>query len=473
MPAHGAPPTIAAVPHVSTPLRRDLRAMSADGAAFSVMVGTGESYFAAFAIAVGLGEIFAGMLATLPMLVGAVLQLATPLAVSRLGSPKRWVVLCAACQALCFVPLIGAALLGRIAAPPLFAIVVAYWAFGMAGGPAWNHWAGAIVPARLRARYFSVRARLCHLAAFAGLVGAGLLLDAARASDRVLIGFAVLFLVAGVARTISTLFLSRQREPESVRGEDAHDPPRAALGALRRGPAGRLVLYLVLMQSVVQISGPYFTPYMLGPLDLPYVGYMGLMAASYAAKIMMMPLLGILAGRIGPARVLLIGGFGIVPMAALWTISESWALLFAVQVLSGSLWAAHELGATLMFFETLDDRERTSVLTLYNLLNASAIALGAVAGAALFRLVGGGGEGYRVLFLVSSGLRLCVAPLLLALASMPVTPRRIVLRTLAIRPAMGSIERPIVATMRVVREVRTRGRRAVRARRGDGRIMRP
>src|SRR5215510_3075952 len=58
--------------------REDLRASIGDAAAYSVMVGIGETYFAAFALALGTGETFAGLVATLPMLAGAALQLATP-----------------------------------------------------------------------------------------------------------------------------------------------------------------------------------------------------------------------------------------------------------------------------------------------------------------------------------------------------------------------------------------------------------
>jgi hypothetical protein len=83
--------TDASHPH----LERDLRAMTADGIAFSAMVGLGEAYVPAFALASGLGAVVAGLAATVPMLAGACLQMVTPAAVRRLGSYRRWVVLCA------------------------------------------------------------------------------------------------------------------------------------------------------------------------------------------------------------------------------------------------------------------------------------------------------------------------------------------------------------------------------------------
>jgi cyanate permease len=82
---------------------RDLRAITADGVFFSVMVGLREAYVPAFALAAGLGEVVAGLVASVPMLAGAVLQLVTPVAVRRLGSYRRWIVICARLQALSFL----------------------------------------------------------------------------------------------------------------------------------------------------------------------------------------------------------------------------------------------------------------------------------------------------------------------------------------------------------------------------------
>ncbi|MFM7291443.1 MAG: hypothetical protein ACKO6B_09440, partial [Planctomycetia bacterium] len=42
-------------------LRRDLWVTTADAAAFSLMVGCGETYLPAFALALGLGPVAAGM----------------------------------------------------------------------------------------------------------------------------------------------------------------------------------------------------------------------------------------------------------------------------------------------------------------------------------------------------------------------------------------------------------------------------
>ncbi len=59
-------------------LRRNLKAMNADGFSFSVMVGIAETYLPAFVLARGLGEVNAALIATVPVMLGSILQLPHP-----------------------------------------------------------------------------------------------------------------------------------------------------------------------------------------------------------------------------------------------------------------------------------------------------------------------------------------------------------------------------------------------------------
>src|SRR5690554_3488537 len=112
-------------PHRS--LRKDLVAGHAEGAAAGGMTGLGETYLPAFALAVGLGEITAGLVASLPLLVGGLMQTFSPLAIRRLGSHKRWVLLCALVQAFSFAPLALAAVAGRISTAGILIVAAVYW----------------------------------------------------------------------------------------------------------------------------------------------------------------------------------------------------------------------------------------------------------------------------------------------------------------------------------------------------------
>ena len=78
-------------PHDHRTLRNDLRNCTGDGVTHAFMVGLGETNFPLFALALGKGDAVAGLVATVPQLVGAVLQLCAPWGIARVGSPRRWI----------------------------------------------------------------------------------------------------------------------------------------------------------------------------------------------------------------------------------------------------------------------------------------------------------------------------------------------------------------------------------------------
>ena len=156
------------------------------------------------------------------------------------------------------------------------------------------------------------------------------------------------------------------------------------------------------MQVGVFISGPYFTPYMLKHLELSYMSYMMLLAFAFAGKVFALPFVGQAARRWGAGRVFWWGSLGIVPVAALWTISSSVYFLAGVQILSGIYWATYELSMFLLFFERIPCERRLMVLSYYNVGNSLAMVAGALIGAVIMKSTGGGIAGYFAVFVASA-----------------------------------------------------------------------
>jgi MFS family permease len=201
------------------------------------------------------------------------------------------------------------------------------------------------------------------------------------------------------------------------------------------------------MQVGVNVAAPFFTPYMLSELALPYTSYVALVATSFVAKIVALPLLGRIARRHGARRLLVVGGAGIVPLAALWVVATGVAPLLAVQVLAGTAWAAYELATVLLVFEAIPAHERTTLLTLFNLANAIAMVLGALVGGVLLDAFGRGQAAYFALFLISTAGRGLTLILLRGVPDVPLPETVPSLRLLAARPSAGSIERPVISTL--------------------------
>ena len=140
------------------------------------MTGTAEWQFALFALAIGLSDVAAGLVATVPLALGALLQLVTPWGVRRLGSIRRWVWMCAAIQAMSLLPLVIGAFLGGMPWWVLYATTCLYWAAGYATAPPWQAWFTSLVPGSIRARYTASRNRFVQGGLAAGIL-AGLFLQ--------------------------------------------------------------------------------------------------------------------------------------------------------------------------------------------------------------------------------------------------------------------------------------------------------
>lgn len=428
-------------------LRSDLRASTLDGAAFGGMVGFGETYLPAFALAVGLGEMVSGMVSSVPLVAGGLMQLASPMAVRLLRSHRRWVVICAVVQALTFIPLVIAALVGAISTTALLLVTAVYWAAGLATGPAWNTWIGTIVPRPVRPRFFAHRTRISQAGVFAGFLIGGLLLQYASARNQSLQAFALLFGLAGVCRVLSAWTLQLHSEPVPLPPNMREIPWKRVRHHLHASSGGRLLVYLVAVQAAAQLAGPFFTPFMLGKLNFSYGDLVGLFSVAFFSKVVSLPMWGRVARKIGARQLLWIGGIGIVPVSGGWLVSQDYTWLLILQIVGGVAWAAYELAFFLLFFESISEQERTSVLTIYNLLNTAAWVAGSLIGGMILIGFDMSFQGYLVVFGISSA---CRGGALLLLARIPrivVDSDEMGVRTVAVRPGGASLDTPVLSSL--------------------------
>lgn len=431
-------------------LRGNLCKSVSDGTLYNVMVGIGEAYLPVFILAAGLGEIAAGLVATLPFLFGAVLQLLGPYGVQWLGTPRRWVVACAATQAASFVPLIVMALSGHISRVGVFAAATVYWGSALACGSAWTTFIGTIVPRRLRPRFFARRARIANLGVMLGLLAGGLTLNYAAGGEgpggAELPWYAALFLAAALCRAGSATLLSLHTETgpaqdhRVIRG-------RELLSRFRHGREGRFILYMVSVTLTVQVAQPFFIPYMVEHLHFDYDHVLGLLAASFGAKGLAQMVFGRFAHRYGAVHLLWVGGVGIVPLSGLWLVSDSFWFLLAAQVVAGAMWGAYELATFLLLMETTRVEERTSLWATYNVCNASAMVGGSLIGAQVLSEMGKAPAAYATIFVASVAARAVTTLYLLRTRETLRAPLPVAIGVDAVRAGGGSIDNPIMASL--------------------------
>jgi MFS family permease len=421
---------MSSLPGGAPSVEKSLQLSLADAFLYSLMVGIGETYLPAFALSVGLGEVFAGILASLPLVSGALLQLFTPKILRSRNTHKSWVVLSVTVQALAFLPLIYYSFGETPHFWTLFAILTLYWGAGFSATPAWNYWMGQLVPESMSQKYFATRARLSQIGILIGLVIGGVALHNKITILSFSSVFGGLFFLAFLCRMGSSILLSRKRflmewEPP----KDRLLGVRASWGVFWKHPRKRkFFLLLFPYMASVYISAPFVTPYFLAQMKMDYGAYMIAIAALMTGKIVALTLMSWQGGRVAAALSPSAagsagqvsdaknprgGGFwlfswGVIlvsPGPAFWVIATAYPAVLLLQFISGIAWAALEVGLSLIFFKDLTPEEKVPILTIYNVFNAVSIILGTLIGGWMLTMLGENIRGYLILFFIGSVLR--------------------------------------------------------------------
>ena len=100
-----------------------------------------------------------------------------------------------------------------------------------------------------------------------------------------------------------------------------------------------------------------------------------------------------------------------------------------------------------MFFESIAEEERTSLLTVYNLLNTSAWVLGSLMGALVLAVMGGTYNSYLWVFGLSSVGRVFALALLAKLPRTEIESDTMSVRTMAVRPNSASLDTPVLPSL--------------------------
>lgn len=383
-------------------VRWNLRAATLDGAAYALMVGLGQEILSAFILALFPGAaVAAGLVLSVPLLIGATMQTLSPWIVRRIGSLRTAVIVYTLLQAASLLALGACGILRSVPMWVVFVLVGLYWGSGLAGGAAWSTWMPGNVPVRLRPRYFGRRTRIIHGCTVVGLLLSGVALQQAKETDYLVHTFAVLFFTAAVARCISAVYQTFQAEGTPLPPNHRSITPREILRLHGTHPGLRLMRYMLVVQFTVWIAHGFLTPFALDLLKFNYVQNQLLIAAPYITRMLILPFVGAYAHNHGARKVLFLAGLGIVPLSAAWTLSDSFFYLFAVQLVAGIVWASYELSTFLNILETIPENERTSIMTSYYLGNSCAMVAGSLIGGAILSAYAKSHEGYMFVFLLS------------------------------------------------------------------------
>ena len=421
-------------------VQRALRMSLGEAMFHAVMLGLSESWLGALAVALGHEALALALLATVPLLIGALAQLFSPWLETVVGGRKQLVVAGAVLQAVAQVGFIGIAVSGETRLWPLLLVKTLFWTSGAVIAPAWGAWMGTLTEHVVRARYFAVRSSLAETALLLAFGSAGVWLHGADPRES-LGRFTAMFAVALVARTVSALFLGAQWDPGGST-PDASVPVVRRIAAAARDSRWRIAVYLGVMMFGGHVAIPFFTPYMLRVLQLDFGAFAFLLAVSIFAKAVSFPLCHRVADRIGLRQLLLFAGVGVAALPLLWAAFDAFWVLVLVQLVGGITWAGLEYASFQLLLQSSRAEHRLEFLSLASSLSGALQLTGALTGSALL-----GGLGYEGLFVASALLRgVALGVLVVVVRPLDVAVRlpRVFVRLLGTRPNAGAIRTAVL-----------------------------
>jgi MFS family permease len=433
------------LPPVERELRaqRGLRISIIDGCFYSLMVGVSEAYLGPMAVELGHRDTALAVLLTVPMLAGSAGQLLAGPLTALLGARKRLVVVGAALQAISVLGLYFIATHEIRSLFSLLAVDTLYYICAMMVGPPWGSWMAELTEGRERERYFARRSALIQVALLLAYVTAGYTLHEADAATK-LQAFAVLHLWGFGFRVISSGMLASQPDIEtSVRSV------RQSVAAVRTAANTadfRVPTYMAALMLGAHLAVPFFTPYMLRELHFDYATYAGLTAIPIMVKALVFPLMHPLTQRFGMRKVLLWCGSGVVVLPSLWGVFDAPSDLAMIQALSGVAWAGIEFASFQLLLASAREDCRVEFLSIASTMTSSAQLVGGLTGGFLRTQLE---MPYKTLFLASTGGRALALAWMLGELPLRLARElpRLFMRVISVRPALGTVARPIVSDL--------------------------
>jgi MFS family permease len=144
-------------------------------------------------------------------------------------------------------------------------------------------------------------------------------------------------------------------------------------------------------------------------------------------------------------NLLIMASFGIATTPLLWTITQNYYWIMFIEFLSGCYWAGFELATVLLYYQKIEDHERTSIMSYITFFNISGMVIGSLIGAGLMKLFPENWDTYLTLFMISTFLRTLVVFVTPHISFRGRIPNFISYnRVFMARPPFGALTRPIL-----------------------------
>jgi MFS family permease len=369
---------------------RSSRSLIREGLLDAAKMGASETYLGAFGVLLGGSPLQIGALATLPPLIGSIIQSIGMRLSEQAKSRRNLIALLMRIQALLLIPIASIPLMfspGWGAVSALIAVVVVYHCTVGLIAPMWNSLVGDLLPPLSRGEFFGFRNKWMAIVTFTAIVIAGQVLHQFAAFGLAAWGFTTIFVLFAISRAISARAFCGVDDVALHVPEDSKFSFWQFIARAKQSNFVKFVVFVSSMNFAASVSGPFFAMYMLQDLKLSYFEYTVVVAAAVIAQFVVMRTWGSLSDQFGNRTILKVCGTLITFNPALWMISSNFWFVVFIQFYSGIFWAGFTLAAANFVFDAVTPPKRARCVAYQSIINGSLVFLGAIVGGFVARHV--------------------------------------------------------------------------------------
>lgn len=394
-----------------------------EGALFALMVASTESFLNYYAIKQNITPFELALLATIPLLCGALAQIVIPKHISEknLAASIVWTML------IQIVGVLGIlyTVYEKFSYISLLFYACVYFIGGQSSTPLWIDWASRIIPRRHFRKYMANRSEFTWYLILFFYVGLALLGQYTSWFKIIII-----FIIGAMARILSCAvqyFIIRKPIPPRSLKHIAKSNGHEDKFVLEPNTKKLIFIFIYLtslFRMAVVMSGPFFYPYMLNELHLSMTSFVILSSMPFLGRAIFFSRWGRTGTHYSAFLGVILSGLYISIIPFIWTFSQNYYYLLGFEIISGIFWGGLELNQVMMIQNFVHHNSRVYLGAHMALTNFLAV-LGALLGSYWLSQ----NYSYFTVFRLSAGFRLSVI-ICLALAARRLFPNEFKFATL-------------------------------------------
>jgi MFS family permease len=376
-------------------MRKGRRTMIKGSIFSAIKESLGTKYIQPFAIAINASNSLVALLISIQGLLGPMSQMAGARMMEKYER-KKIVTKSVLFESLIWLLFAAIAILFYKGIIPSALPIIVLFSFGVftivfsISHPPWFSWIGDLVDKEYRGRWFSKKSLLRGSVGIVVAIIAAIFLDYAGKDGWAMIGFAIVFTLAFLARIIGFVVYSKGYDPDPKFRIKKRDQIRFMDFVLNapKNNFGKFSIYRAFVSFSAAVTTPLLAVYLLRTLQFSYFIYMVITLSVVAASLILLRVWGKFIDKYGNYRVLIITSIIFPIEAILWILNPSPIYLILVPaLLSGIMSSGFLLASDNFIFDSIKKEKRGTIVSYFNMLRGIGIFLGAGLGAILIRYV--------------------------------------------------------------------------------------